>query len=42
MRPPGIRAKNQSLGANMFSRVANKSPVRRTVKVAGLVLTAAE
>lgn len=36
MCPPGSRAGNQSPAADMFPRVADRSPVRRTVKGAGL------
>ena len=35
-KAPRIHARNQSLAADVFSRVANKSPMRRTVKGAGL------
>ena len=35
-KAPRIHARNQSLAADVFSRVANKSPVRRTVEGAGL------
>lgn len=36
VKVPRIRAKNQALAADVFSRIANKSPMRRTVKGAGL------
>ncbi len=35
-KAPRIQAKNQALAADVFSRIANKSPIRRTVKGAGL------
>ena len=35
-KAPRIHARNQSLAADVFSRLANKSPMRRTVKGAGL------
>ena len=35
-KAPRIQAKNQARAADVFSRIANKSPVRRTVKGAGL------
>ncbi len=35
-KAPRIHARNQSLAADVFSRIANKSPMRRTVKGAGL------
>ncbi len=35
-KAPRIHARNQSLAADVFSRIANKSPMRRTVEGAGL------
>ena len=35
-KAPRIHAKNQALAADVFSRIANKSPMRRTVEGAGL------
>ncbi|MYE60167.1 MAG: hypothetical protein F4X35_11600 [Alphaproteobacteria bacterium] len=35
-RAPRIQAGNQALAADVFSRIANKSPMRRTVEGAGL------
>ena len=35
-KAPRIHAKNQARAADVFSRIANKSPVRRTVEGAGL------
>ncbi len=35
-KAPRIHARNQSLAADVFSRIANKSPMRRTVVGAGL------